>query len=127
MTLYDLLRQISHIITPDSDEFFNYVINTSDNNGGFLRTCYCWRKNVIANIDLGTRKYRTVLVTMQRPINETDLYQRPFTELKIQIDYMNTDSVFEDAVWDAQLGYNYVYLVDLTNKCFEMRYMETPV
>ncbi len=127
MTLYKLIKQLSAIISPHSDAFFDYVINTSDDNGGFLRTCYCRRNNPIKDVSLGDRDYKTVLVTMERPFAEEDLHQKSSTYVKMQINYVNTDAVFQDAVWDAQLGYNYVYLVDLTNKCFEMRYMETPV
>lgn len=127
MTLIELIEEISKILTPYSNEFFNYVINTSDNNGGFLRTCYCWRKKAIADIDLGTRQYRVVLLTMQRQFDEADLRRSQLTNLKLQLHYEYTDAVFEDALWDAQLGYNYVYLVDLENKRFEMRYMETPI
>lgn len=43
MTLYELLKQISNIITPENDVFYRYAIYTSDDNGGFLRTRYCWR------------------------------------------------------------------------------------
>lgn len=109
MMLYDLLRQISHIITPGSDEFFNYVINTSDNNGGFLRTSYRWRNNPIRDVGLGYRDYRTVLVTMERPFAEEDLYRKTSTYVKMQIDYINTDAVFEDAVWDAQFAYEIMH------------------
>lgn len=38
MTLYELIKQVSQILTPQTDDFYNYVLYTSDDNGGFLRT-----------------------------------------------------------------------------------------
>ena len=35
MTLYELLKQISDIITPDDNSFYRYALHTSDDNGGF--------------------------------------------------------------------------------------------
>ena len=35
MTLYELLKEISDILTPNDNAFFDYAIYTSDDNGGF--------------------------------------------------------------------------------------------
>ena len=37
MTLYELLKEISKILTPETDAFYQYALYTSDDNGGFLR------------------------------------------------------------------------------------------
>jgi len=42
MMLHDLLRQVSEILTPETGSFYGYLLHTSDDNGGFLRTRHCW-------------------------------------------------------------------------------------
>lgn len=126
MTLYDLIKKVSLIITPETDAFYEYVLHTSDNNGGFLRTRYCWWDSPVNNFDLGDRHYNKVLVTMKAPFVEENLCKRPDTLAKIQFDYGETDAMLSDADWDAELGYNYVYLFDLNNSTYEMIYKESP-
>ena len=117
-TLYTLIREISEIITPDSDEFFNYVINTSDDNGGFLRTSYCWKNTPLKDRSLGRRVYKSLMVTMKQPFKEEELYHKPDTLVQLQLDYVNTEASFEDAEWDIQSGYIYVYIFNLEQKSF---------
>ena len=124
MTLYDLIKRVSLIITPESDAFYEYVLHTSDNNGGFLRTRYCWRDIPVDNIDLGGRHYNKVLVTMEAPFVEENLCKCSETLVKMQFDFADTDATLNDADWDAELGYNYVYLFDLDNSTYQMIYKE---
>lgn len=43
----------------------------------------------------------------------------------MQIYYDMPVSTFDDAEWDRQLGYNYIYLIDLDTGEVQEKYMET--
>ena len=126
MTLYKLLKEISNIITPEDDAFFDYVIYTSDDNGGFLRTRYCWREDKpINDAELGGG-YETVMVTSKSEINTSDLRNKTETLVKLQITYSLPNASISDADWDTQLDYCYVYIFDLRAKKYSMTYIENP-
>lgn len=116
MTLYNLIRQIAEILTPEADLFYEYVLHTSDIHSGWLRTRYCWSKQPFENRALNIDNYKRVLVTMQAPLNEEDLKYQPLTRVKIQIHYANSDIDIMDEAVDAGLMYCYIYIVDLENK-----------
>ena len=126
MTLYGLLKEISGILTPEDDAFFTYAIYTSDDNGGFLRTRYCWWEDrPVEDGELGGG-FETVMVTSKKEINTEDLHKKPDTLVKLQITYSLTDAKIQDADWDLQLGYCYVYLFDLKAGTYTMTYVEEP-
>lgn len=120
MTLYNLIKQISEILTPESDLFYEYVLHTSDIHSGWLRTRYCWSNQPFENRDLNIDNYKKVLVTMQTPFNEEDLKEKPLTRAKMQIHYANSDIDIMDEEIDAGLGYCYTYIIDIENKHFYM-------
>lgn len=126
MSLYELLKQISNIITPENDAFFRYAIYTSDDNGGFLRTRYCWwLDRPIKDRELGDG-FKTILVTAKQEINVNDLNNETDTLVKMQITYSQKEATIEDADWDTQLNYCYVYIFDLTNGTYIMSYVANP-
>lgn len=126
MSLYELLKQISNIITPENDAFFRYAIYTSDDNGGFLRTRYCWwLDRPIKDRELGDG-FKTILVTAKQEINANDLNNETDTLVKMQITYSQKEATIEDADWDTQLNYCYVYIFDLTNGTYTMSYVANP-
>ena len=125
MTLYDLVRKISDIITPDSGAFYDYVLYTSDDNGGFLRTRYCWWETPVKNFNI-RMDIRRVLVTSKSPIEEKDLLDKDETKVKMQLTYCDPDASADDAEWDTELGYCYIYIFDLENNTFTTEYRESP-
>lgn len=121
MTLYEMIQEISNIITPDTNDFFTYVIHTSDNNGGFLRTRYYWSEECIEDFTLKARPDK-VLVTSMGEINVEDLKKMDEeTAAKLQITYTIANPSFEDSEWDIGIGYNYVYIFDLKNRTYHMQ------
>ncbi len=118
MTLYQLLARISDIITPQDDTFFKYVIYTSDDNGGFLRTRPDWQGG-LKDKKIGDG-FKKVLVTSKQIINIDDLKRKPYTYVKIQITYSNKNAIVEDAICDIELGYRNVYIVDLENETYDL-------
>ena len=89
MTLHQLLKQISNIITPHNDAFYRYAIHTSDDNGGFLRTRYCWwLDRPLKDRELGDG-FEKVLVTAKQEINVDDFLLETDTLVKMQITKTN--------------------------------------
>ncbi len=126
MTLYELLKEISDILTPNDNAFFDYAIYTSDDNGGFLRTRYCWWKDrPILDKNIG-EVYETVLVTSKNKINTADLKDESNTLVKMQITYSNPNAAQNDAEWDITLDYCYVYIFNLKAQTYTMTYMKKP-
>lgn len=126
MTLYQLLKEISSILTPEDDAFYEYALYTSDDNGGFLRTRYCrWEDRPIRDMELG-EDFGTVLVTSKHEISTDDLYDRSETRVKMQITYSIKNATVENADWDTQLGYCYVYLFDLRDHTYLVTYIPDP-
>lgn len=124
MTLYELIRRVSKIITPEDDSFFRYVIYTSDDNGGFLRTRYCWwLDRPIEDKDLGDYEYEKVMVTSKNEIDLNDLLDETETKVKIQFTYSREEPTIANAEWDAQLGYRYVYIFDLRSGNYTLTVM----
>lgn len=125
MTLYKLLKQISNIITPENDEFYRYALYTSDDNG-FLRTRYCWCfDNPVKDRELGDG-FKTILVTSKQEINVNDLRNETDTLLKMQITYSEKEATIEDAAWNIQLDYCFVYIFDLLMGTYTMSYIDNP-
>ena len=124
MTLYKLIKQLSDLVTPGSNDFYNYILYTSDDNGGFLRTRYCWWDKALVDRNLHG-EYRKVLVTCNKEISVDDLANKKDTKLKLQFHYDFLDATFEDAEWDLQMGYRYIYLFNLETNEIVMEYRES--
>ena len=126
MTLYQLLKQISNIITPENDAFYRYALYTSDDNGGFLRTRYCWWfDRPVKDKELGDG-FKTVLLTSKQEINVDNLKNETATLVKMQITYSEKEATIEDADCDIELGYCFVYLFDLAKGTYVMSYIKNP-
>ncbi len=126
MTLYNLLKQISDIITPNTDAFYKYAIYTSDDNGGFLRTRYCWWLDKPIKDRKLSDGYSKVLVTSKSEIKESDLLDETSTKVKMQITYSVKNASVEDADGDTQLDYCYVYIFDLKKGIYTLDYVKNP-
>jgi hypothetical protein len=127
MNLYTLLSNVSAIVTPNTDYFYDYALHTFDNNGGFLRTRYCWWDKCLENRELKNKEYRVVLLTAEQPLNEESfapLKHLDGTKAKMQLDYGNSYATFDtdDIIFDIQNGYGYVYLIDMVNKTIQMKH-----
>lgn len=128
MTLYELIKKISKIITPDTDDFYQYVLHTSDDNGGFLRTRYCWWDECVKDRKIQSN-YNKILVTSKEKFDINSfkkLKDEEDTTVKMQISYDITNAAITDADWDSQCGYNYVYIFDLINNTYTQEYIKYP-
>lgn len=115
MTLYDALAKANRKITPDSNLFFFYVLKTSDNNGGFLRTCYCEKQHALKDRDIEDIGF--IVVGSQQPITENKLldcftHKGIRTDLKLQIYYGLITSAEEGIELNKNIGYKYNIVVN---------------
>ena len=126
MTLYKLIQQVSDILTPDTNDFYTYLVYTSDDDGGFLRTRYCWRLDKPLKDKIIHNDYSKILVASTKKINLKDLKKTDDTLVKLQFHYDITNVSVEDgdADWDIEMGYNRLYIFDLINKSYIMKHIK---
>ena len=123
MTLYELLKGICEVVKPKNGDLYSYMLHTFDDNGGFLRTRWCYWEKELKNKRV-QQQYKRVLIAAESPIEDAVVGAENVT-LKMQLDYSLTEAQFEDAEYEAGLGYNYVYIVDLENKTYNSRFIES--
>jgi len=122
MTLYKLIRQVSEILTPETNSLYEYLLHTSDDDGGFLRTRWCyWGKPVR---DFTVHDMDKVLLCFKHPFHEGDAYYERDGEyietlVKMQLMYYPED-IEANIEWNRQLNYCFVYLIDLKHKTYTM-------
>ena len=118
MNLYELIHQISQILTPNTNSFFEYVINTSDDNGGFLRTCFIKKNEKLRNFDIQCMD--KVLVCFAKEFVEGDYYEdgTALTKTKLQLFYSKNMSIPARSRWSCGRGYKYSYIFDLKEKTY---------
>ncbi|MBO5702094.1 MAG: hypothetical protein J6S71_06615 [Clostridia bacterium] len=129
MTTYELYRKISNILAPNNNRaLFDYIIHSTDNYGGFLRSRFCR-----ADITLPDKKcgeINTVLVALAEPFDFSSreyyrengsLYQ--YTALKMQIylcDLSDGEKFRFVAEGCASVGYEYPIKIKLDEKKYEI-------
>ena len=116
MTLYDALAKANRKITPDSNLFFFYVLKTSDDNGGFLRTCYCEKQHSLKDREIKDIDF--IVVGSQQPVAEQALLNcftktGIKTRIKLQIYYGMISSAEEGIELNKNLGYKYNKIIKL--------------
>lgn len=131
MRLYELLKQVSDILTPQSKDLYKYMLHTFDNNGGFLRTRYCYLDAQIP--DRSIPDLEKVLICFRQPYIEGDPFyiHRQYgdalqteTLVKMQLFYSEGD-MDGDIEWSRQLGYPIAYIIALTDRTYEVRHYES--
>lgn len=129
--IYDFYRKLARILAKEnSEELFNYIIHAMDDNGGFLRSRYCYWSKELPNRKVD-KEFKRVLVALDNPFDlmsstnyyeDDDVHQGSSTVLKMQIVYseLSEDEKFADAVkWSADDGFPYPIKVDIVNEIVE--------
>lgn len=119
MTLYELIEKANSVLTPNSKEFYNYVIWTSDDNWGFLRTCYRKKSKPLEDKRLGDVSH--ILISFQEEFDKTFLttrFEHPFGELtktKLQFfyDIMDIEYLEDEKQWSERVGFNHFIEIQL--------------
>ncbi|GEM_PF-4763802 len=100
MTIYEVLEILNQHYTPNTQNFINYVLWTSDYNGGFLRTCYRKKGKPLKNFSLGDVKF--IIVGFQEKFDPTLLNIEELntkgTQTKMQIIYVHTEEELDGEV-----------------------------
>jgi len=127
LTTYDLYRKISNILAPDHNrKLFDYIIHSTENYGGFLRTRFCRADVTLPNKKCGDPKI--ILVALSEPFDfsSCEYYKEKgellHTLLKMQIFLCDlSDSVnFRIAAEScASVGYEYPIKIKLDEKKYE--------
>lgn len=133
-TMYDFYHKVASTLSKkNADAIFDYIIHSMDDNGGFLRSRFCYWEKTLPDRPFHC-KPQIVLVALQTPFDfdaSTDYYEEakdglsdyPYTKLKMQLFYTDAseERVFRsDAEWSAEVGYPYYIKVDLAE---ERRYL----
>ena len=120
MTFYELISQISEILTPETNSFYDYLLHSCDDNGGFLRTRWCrWEK---ALPDFEMEHQEKVLLCFKSLFREGDSYYQKDdyavnTLVKLQLFYDN-GNIGSGIEWSRELGYCFACIIDLKNKSY---------
>ena len=126
MNRYDFYKQISEILMKENAEkFFNYIIHSMDDNGGFLRTRYCYWDKTLPNKEFN-QNINTVLLTFSKPFDAKNInyYNGNLTDLKMQLFYedLSDENSLNDMIsWSDELGYSYPVIIDLKNNNYIIR------
>ncbi len=101
MKIYDVLELLNNNYTPNTRKFFDYATWTSDDNGGFLRTCYRKKDKPLKDYDLGTVTH--VVVGFQDKFDPNKLITFPdlnflSTKTKMQIIFIYSKGQLEGEI-----------------------------
>lgn len=119
MTLHELIRQVSDIVLPNGG-LYEYMLHTFDDNGGFLRTRYCWRDAAVKDFEIG--EISSALLAAKNEIRPEQLTDKENARAKFQLTYcMDFNG---DTEWERELGYVFCYVVNLENKSYTLRVEE---
>lgn len=131
MTGYELYRKIAHILSAkNSDKLFDYIIHSMDDDGGFLRTRWCYWDKTLQDGELGDIK--TALIALRSPFDfencteyyaHKDDFKETLTALKMQLfcyDLSDRDAFDNAADWSAQVTYPYPIKIHLVSGSFEI-------
>ena len=122
MKLYEVLSILDSLFTPNTTEFSDYAKWTSDDNG-FLRTCFCRKRNILKNRNIG-RDVTHIVVGCETRLDRNNLVCKwvndPFeyeeTMFKMQICFDSFEGLEDEVEWNGEMGYRYCYIIDLENK-----------
>lgn len=116
-TLYDALHLLNDFYTPNSKNFFNYVVWSSDDNTFFLRTCYRKKQSKISNGTFAASLTHLV-VAFEEPFKKENLCfvdNKGFllSKTHLQICFTRSEGVLEEIEWCIEMGYKYCQVFDL--------------
>lgn len=127
MTLYELLHKISNKLSEKhADAIFDYFIHAMDDNGGFLRTRWCyWDKELEDHMVPDDIKRVLLVLTTPFDFDKHNTFYETgigpwgkdrLTVLKMQLfytDMFDEEKVQSELEWCRQMDYEYPILVDL--------------
>ena len=116
MTLYELIDKVDEQFTPDTHSLRDYIINTSDDNGGFLRTCFTRKRIPLVDHEIPDLNMTVIGFDMNFDGNVKNIvenYTEGFTPLKLQLWYSDRHTFPEHIYLNRPLfSHNYIIAVN---------------
>lgn len=129
MTRFEYLYRISEILAPKQAEaFYNYLLHSCDDDGGFLRTRYCyWEKPLLDDTNCNYQ-VKFALVTLQRRYDFDNLpafytSDGGATTIKLQIhlgEYQDEDDFYLESEWASSVGFSYPVKIDMEKGTYKI-------
>lgn len=121
MTLYGLIGKISAILTPETNSFYDYVLRSSDDNGGLLRTRFClWDAPAFWNREIPPLE--EAVVCFRDPFQED--YGSGTDRVKLQLFYLYGNGRKERDSWISWSrhtpGWRVPYLFDFRTMTYRI-------
>ena len=116
ITLHDALKRFDEEFTPGTSLFSNYVLWTSDDNGGFLRTRFVSKSSPLPNKNFEEGTF--IILAVNGPIDtkkieyHKDYSTHKLTQLKLQFWWMSISDLEDMLDWNKELGYKNRYVLD---------------
>ena len=121
MRLYELLEQVSNILTPRTHSLYEYMLHTFDDDGGFLRTRYCYWEKTLQDFEIEDLK--KILICFKNDFKEGETYfenedtSGKITKVKMQLFYCEYSD--DDIRWSYELNFSFPYEINLEEKTFK--------
>lgn len=149
LRLYDLLKQVSEILTPETGSFYDFLLSSSENNGYFLLTrgrleevifhmpkdengflpATSSRMEILKDREI--RDLVKVLICFEKEFKEGDPYYKEgelggttitttLVRLQLFLDSDEDEMIEGNALSSFNDYYDYAYILDLKNKTFSI-------
>ena len=126
MSIQEFLKKVAErYCEPRAEELYDYFLHAMDDDGGFLRTRWCYWDEGLKDFSVSDRIH-TVLITAREAYDllhmkyyecgECPWENYLLTNLKIQIFYYDESDPSarsEDIKWSETVGYGYPTLLEL--------------
>lgn len=118
-TLFDILNILNDYFTPNTKDFYDYVLWTSDDHTSFLRTCYKQKSKCLPNGKIA-KSVTHVVVAFTHLFEAKGLIIKPWeidqrvlrTNIKLQVCFTNED-IEPEIELNRELGFGYCYVLNL--------------
>ena len=120
MTRYEYLYRIAEILVPEqTEEFYDYLLHSCDDDGGFLRTRYCYRETPLPDSDCD-HHVNCALITLRRRYDFNNLpafyTSDGGTAIKLQIhfgEYQDEEAFYMESEWASSVGFSYPVKINM--------------
>ena len=134
MMIYELYEKIAFILAQENaTSLFDYIIHSMDDDGGFLRSRWCYWKETLPNQEVQS-EIKTMLVTLRSPFDfatsteyyeevENDITSELLTVLKMQLflyDLSDEEQLINTIEWSADRGFPFPIKIDVINGVYDI-------
>ncbi len=122
--LYEILKMLNGHFTPESNEFFDYCVNTSGKHNSFLRSSFCKRDVPLEDYAI-SKDINCVLCVFNIPADLAHIKESDIFNLKMQIVFTYERNLESEKELCKNLGFSYGYLLNPhTNEFNNLGYLK---